>query len=669
MTNATGISEPTMPGGPPSTPASLTMRPSLGRIFMVAVIAVLAAIPASFVPFEKNLDRLFPHDAAWHQYAENRRSFGTDDFVLLTWNEEQLLNQRLEVNAEARDRIQALAEPLSEIPGVLPGSIQHAAGALRFPFERSQIRKIIAGLLIGTDERTVCILCRLQPEEEAPCPRRETIAALRALARNAAKPTQVIGEPIQTEELFDLVRTDSSRLFRAALIVLPLVTWLVTGSLESAAMGGVSGWAAWAFIGLWQWVSSSPRSVLDPIEFPIFMTMSCVFAATRWWTRPQERILAAMLTVGLVIAAWVMGEWWPAIHQTLFHLFVGTMLILAIHKGCWHSRFLGNRTRDSEDSPCRIPTIETPALLLMSLAGAVILLFGIRFISPQSNFADHFPSKGLSSQAIATLEDHLDGAGSWDVSFNVPALLDDAAMDKVRSLAEQLAPHVDKVIAITDSYDLTPERLLFSRLTVDARLGMIERMQPTYVASLYNPARARMRLMLRSSEKPPLDRQLAGIDEVRRLSRDVFPDAEVTGLHVLLARQASHYREAWSRTWLAMIGLMLVSMATIFTNRRPVAMFLVTAAFSLVVMGLSGIRLHTGTLLLAILPCSLMSQAVTRGGFDVRALGIVLSGSIVLMTARLPPLKELGLLMTFQIAFLTGPAWLMKDGRTSHHRS
>jgi predicted RND superfamily exporter protein len=115
-------------------------------------------------------------------------------------------------------------------------------------------------------------------------------------------------------------------------------------------------------------------------------------------------------------------------------------------------------------------------------------------------------------------------------------------LDQVRGLAEDLRQlerrttqdRLTKVVSITDGLDLIPERILFTRLSLETRLGLLSGIQSEFTSSLYNPEAGRMRIMLRAMERQPSETKLKLIEDVEALARKRFPDASATGLFVLL---------------------------------------------------------------------------------------------------------------------------------------
>jgi predicted RND superfamily exporter protein len=149
--------------------------------------------------------------------------------------------------------------------------------------------------------------------------------------------------------------------------------------------------------------------------------------------------------------------------------------------------------------------------------------------------------------------EHFGGAGSWEVNFPAPQVLNEEYLGHVSDLAERLRERfvregqrgeITKVLSLTDATDEIPS-VIFLTGTLESRLDVLSQLQPEFIPSLYNPSQGRMRIVLRARERQPAERKLELIAEVKelaqywadeRLAQD-FPSArvKVTGLFVLLA--------------------------------------------------------------------------------------------------------------------------------------
>ena len=100
---------------------------------------------------------------------------------------------------------------------------------------------------------------------------------------------------------------------------------------------------------------------------------------------------------------------------------------------------------------------------------------------------------------------------------------------ELRELEDQKSPgRLTIVIAVTDGLDV------LGMLPLRWQISALERMQPDFITSLYNPQQGRMRIMLRARERQPSETKLKLIADVEQAAQKRFPEARATGLFVLL---------------------------------------------------------------------------------------------------------------------------------------
>lgn len=167
---------------------------------------------------------------------------------------------------------------------------------------------------------------------------------------------------------------------------------------------------------------------------------------------------------------------------------------------------------------------------------------GLEGVQVETDFSQNFRKDSPIIEALDYFESRFGGAGTWEVNFSAPAELDEAYLDKVRKLAEELRKvsvdnergqgQLTKVVALTDGLDFIPK---LRAPTLEDRRELMRQMQPEYEPALYNHELGRMRIVLRARERQPAEVKLALLAKVRSLARETFPDADVTGLYVLLS--------------------------------------------------------------------------------------------------------------------------------------
>ncbi|MFN9040594.1 MAG: MMPL family transporter, partial [Planctomyces sp.] len=180
--------------------------------------------------------------------------FGGDEFVIVAWRQEGLLTSEdgeepVEVAAGAGEVIRSLADHLSALPGVDGGRTRDLQRLLaQSPRNRNTRRamlKLFEGLLVSADRQTTAIVLQLEPAVRSAVPRHLAIEGIRRAAESIRPGCAVAGEPVQIQEMFDLVERDGNVLYGASLLVL-------------------SGMLLWIFRGL-RWVAASLLVVLGAV--------------------------------------------------------------------------------------------------------------------------------------------------------------------------------------------------------------------------------------------------------------------------------------------------------------------------------------------------------------------------------------------------------------------
>jgi hypothetical protein len=264
----------------------------------------------------------------------------------------------------------------------------------------------------------------------------------------------------------------------------------------------------------------------------------------------------------------------------------------------------------------------------------------------ETDFSRNFRESSPVLQALRFVESTLGPAGTWDVSFDVPAPLTPLFLDrideltaKLRSLAENGLPL--EVVSLTDALNVPPR--LGSAVK---RLELIRRRQPDLVNSFHNTRNRRMRIVLRSPEQQTTDLKLEQIRQVRTVVAAHFrnleqelnaastdtPEAQqtrppnwlaresATGLFVLMARIIDSLLADQFRSFLwASLGTMLCT-AVAFRSLKIGLISLVPNIFPIAIvtglLGLLQVPVNIGTAMIASVSmgftCSIHYIAVFR---------------------------------------------------------
>jgi len=566
-----------------------------GWILAASLLISLAAIPFErALKFNESVESMFADDDPHLvDYITSRRLFGGDELAGVVFTDPHLMEP------VGMQRVSRLAAELSGIEGVQAESTQNIADNLAAadqPVLKALFRKqletfrtdaieLYRRILIGDDNQTASIVLRLAPEDKAPCPRSKTIAEIRKVAAGFSErtglATYIVGEPVQVHDMFRYVQDDGRVLgwtSTALLVVVILVLfrrlrWVLLPILiVQATLLWTKAILVLSGIQLTM-VSSVLESLVTIMGVATVMHISLVYCE---WRLKFDRVEAMRETLTLlaVDVFWVCATTAAGFAAELSsHVFpvrsfgvimtLGSMLVLvAIAAILPGGVLLGRHTADPdvravdkqlghwlgvlggwiEHYPWR--------LLGICLVMTAISLAGMLRIRVETEFTKNFRESSPIVQAIDYAEQHLGGAGSWEVNFPAPAELSPEYLDKVRDLAARLRelpiagpgsePGLTKVTAITDGIDLVPERMLLVTLALERRMQLLSVFQPEFISGLYNPEAGRMRMVLRARERQPAQAKESLIRSVEQVTAEAFPPAtpdqrpRATGLFVLL---------------------------------------------------------------------------------------------------------------------------------------
>lgn len=562
------------------------------RFVLLAVVILLTALawPVSQrLAFDQSIESLYseedPHLA---DYLESKSLFGGDEFAILAFEEEELfVPDSNDLVPETAERISAFAEQLAEVPGVLPESVQHLESALRFPYRRNQVREQLEGVLVGEDSRTTSVVLRIMPErqaQEAGIPRAGTIAQIREIAAEYDRPVAVVGEPVQVHDMFRYVEEDGRLLFRVSLallgavifilfrrvqwVILPLLVVVVTIVWTEALL---------VLTGIrLSMVSSMLNSLVTIISIATVTHVTVQYRERRRELDRREalkRTFVALLpaifwtcaTTAAGFAALLSSHITP-VQSFGTMMSLATLLVLVVSATALPGGILiGPFSTDPRDTPAEkqlrgflggvTDSVERRPLLLTFAAVLIVAFAGLGFLrlEVETDFSKNFRASSDIVQSLNFVEENLGGAGTWEVNFWAPPELSEKYLGQVRDLSERLRAlqeegngGLTKVVSLTDGLDLVPYIPILLN-TLDKRTRMLDRLQPEFLATLYNAESERMRIVLRARERQPSETKMALIRNVRETTEawlkesiqpeypEAKPEAKTTGLFVLLA--------------------------------------------------------------------------------------------------------------------------------------
>ena len=178
-----------------------------------------------------------------------------------------------------------------------------------------------------------------------------------------------------------------------------------------------------------------------------------------------------------------------------------------------------------------------------------------------------------------------------------------------RQVRSELGAHVEnphahgvtKVLSLADAveaaapFDIGKVKLGLARDTlVRTGLSAMEKQIPEFFRALHgtdsaNPDQYYLRIMLRAPERQPSREKRRLIEELEDISRQHFPQAEVTGFFVLLTNLIdSIIRDQWRTFGVALVGIGLMMVAALRSVRLALVALVPNALPILIVMGLMG---------------------------------------------------------------------------------
>ena len=539
-------------------------------LLAAALLITAVAFPISRqLDFDQTIESFFPpQHPDILQLQQTRKDFGGDEFVIVAWKEPELLQENsdggyAELNPAATANIRQLSQRLSALPGVDGPRTRDLHkllnSSLRNRNSRAAMLQIFQGLLIGPDQQTTAIILQLLPPEQSGITRAAAIQGIRNAARLSGLNPFVAGEPVQVQEMFDLVERDGQTLYLASLGVLAIMLLLIFRSLRWVAapllivIGSVlCTRAALVLAGArLSMVSSMLNSMVTIIAIgtsthiivhyrelrstrslspsaacretfrelwqPVFWTVVTIavgFAALLVSQIVPVRSFAIMMTLGTLMTLLLTLLVMPAALAAGQNIPVPGRVALEDHL----DRALGriaqiivHHPRRTTLACCLLLAVTAPGLLLMQV---------------ETDFSRNFRESSPVLQALRFVESTLGPAGTWDVSFDVPAPLTPLFLDrideltaKLRSLAENGLPL--EVVSLTDALNVPPR--LGSAVK---RLELIRRRQPDLVNSFHNTRNRRMRIVLRSPEQQTTDLKLEQIRQVRTVVAAHFRNLE-----------------------------------------------------------------------------------------------------------------------------------------------
>lgn len=547
---------------------------------LALIVTAFAIGPSRRLDFDQSIESLYSaQNIRLKEYVESKSLFGGDEFVFVVFTDPTLLNEaRQDLSLSAQDQITKLADLLSEVPGVVPDSVQSIArtiGFTRLPFFKSKYDELIEfsrGIILGDDHQTTAVVVRLMDAAHTPVPRAQSLADIRRIAAAQPMRTYVVGEPVLVHDMFRYAEEDGEWMGWAASILLILVILFFLRQLRAVILPFVIVQCAivWTKAILWisgiqlSMVSSILNSLVTIIGVSTVVYMSLYYRKLR---EQHERVEGFRQTVQMI----GMDVFWVCLTtsagfgaQLSSHLHpvqsfgltmvIGSLLVLVAMILVLPGGFLmgperavplaprGDRQVNQSLQGLAQWVLKHPRKVYIGCALLMVFsAMGLSRLKIETDFSKNFRANSPVVEGLNYLETRLGGAGIWEVNFPAPGTLSEEFLEKVRRLSDKLrqigsdgrGPSLTKVLAVTDGLDIIP-RIPFLTGDPESKAIQMNRIQPEFIPSLYNAKAGRMRIMLRAYERQSAEGKQQLIDTVSALARKEFPESKTTGLFVLL---------------------------------------------------------------------------------------------------------------------------------------
>lgn len=602
----------------------------------------LAATAAGFFPaqqlgFDRSIENMFaPDDPVLAPFRKLKRTFGGDEVALAAYVDRDLLTP------DGLKRLAGITNDLAAVPGVertfsLSTVEQFLTSPLLAPL-KPRLLELSEGYTIGSDHETAGIVCVLLPEHESTVPRVQTVDELRRRLESQAAGGVLTGEPVMVVDGFRFLEGDGRLLGGVSTVLLMLTIVVCFRSLRwvvvpMAVVGSTLVWTEAALVASHlhlSMVSSMLWAIVTVIGVATVLHLVVSFREyrTEGLAVPQAFELAAgrlaapicwaCATDAAGFGALMVSRVGP-VHDFGLMMLVGSLLALlsiglvvpglslagrfdADPRRAWGEHGLDFGLRQLAESIERHPRLLTATITIVS----AICCFGITRLEVETDFTKNFRKSSPIVRSYEFVESRLGGAGVWDVI--VPAPADDSPefIDAVAKLEQRLRsevtvvnaagvsePGLTKVLSAVDALDLLPLRRLFAKAKLETMLAAAADRLPI-VQSLYgrDPAdgnRLFLRIMLRAKERQPSRQKHQLIEQVTRISREVFPEAQVTGFFVLLTRLIeSTTRDQWLTFGVASAAIFVMMLIAFRSLPVAIVTLVPNALPILIVTGLMG---------------------------------------------------------------------------------
>ena len=638
------------------------------------MIAIAGVIWARDLPVDRRVDRLLsPTHPAIQSYQTLGRVFGAYDPIVVAYDDPALMNP----GGAGIERIRRLEAFLDELPGIeetisLADMDALAQETLRQPITQSsflsrQILEVLEGFTHSRDLETVSVVCLVKKDAD----RSTLIQRMRIwLQQNQEEFPQasLVGEPVLIEEGTRMLQRDGTRLAFNASLIMAFVLLFCFRSLRWMITAGLLVQGSLAITRLAILLTDSQLSIVSTI-FSAVITVIAVAAIMHWIVRFREALVVsgdretavrlamnrlltpmvwACLTDAAGFAALMVAQVGP-VRDFGWIMIIGSLSVLfgllaivpclallplpsffrwldADPRPGWQERIVDQQLVASLSRIRVAPWRWGGMMILVCLLASV----GMRFTRFETDFIQNFKSNSSVVQDYRFFEEHLGGAGVWDVLVKLEGPLDWEVIQKIRELEERLETEVllqteqGDEAGITHTLSIADAIVAVIPLDLSGvpavgdfvvRTGMqqVEQRMPSWLETMYaqDPETGQqfLRILVRSNQQQSAEQSEWVIQQVKKICNESFPAEEpeqgvqVTGWFVLLTRLVSSLMADQLQTFLVaavaifiMMGLATrsfrLALAAMVPNLLPIGVVLGT-------LGWLGIAVNMGVALIA----------------------------------------------------------------------
>jgi uncharacterized protein len=621
-------------------------------LLIAAIVATaLAYAPSQRLAFDRSIENMFaPDDPVLAPFRKLKRTFGGDEIALAAYVDDNLLT------TGGLARLEEITADLAKVPGIRQtfslATVKQFFTSRLFAPLKPRLLELNEGYTVGADRKTAGIICVFVPERDAPIPRLQTVDLLRQQIEAHAPGGVLTGEPVMVVDGFRFLEDDGRLLGAVSTVLLMLTIVICFRSLRwvvvpMAVVGSTLLWTQATLVASHlhlSLVSSMLWAIITVIGVATVLHLVVGFREYRASGLPPRQALElaggrlavpifwACATDAAGFASLMVSRVGP-VHDFGLMMLVGSLLALvsigmvvpglslagrfdADPRRAWGEHGLDFGLRHLAAAIERWPLLLSATVIVIS----AVCCLGIVRLEVETDFTKNFRQSSPIVRSYQFVESRLGGAGVWDIIVPAPTEKVGDFLEAMRKLEDRLRnevkvenaagvaePGLTKVLSAVDALDLVPFGRMAAGRRLEPALVVAGRTVPI-VEALYghdpdDGNRLYLRIMLRAKERQSSRQKHALIQQVERISREIFPEAQVTGVFVLLTRLIeSITRDQWLTFGVASVAIFAMMLAAFRSLPVALVTLVPNALPILIVTGLMGwlqLRINMGAAMIA----------------------------------------------------------------------